>query len=284
MSPQEKKLAFDQILSATSGIPVLVPKNIPVAVYIQEASDLYRLAWEDREALEEVGLSGALIDEILVRLRMLTEAEVRWNNVKRTPGRGREEFEERWREAQSLMAELKHHFHFAYRKSRDLKKQIGPLSAGRSQAAVIQNLNNIAVFGRNNPGPLKESAFDMTLLDKAAEFSLDLGSLLGDVRAGKSEWMEVKELRDRAYTYLKQIVDEVRACGRFVFRHDSFRKRGYRSAYLRRRNQKQAARRAGEKLAREEKKDFPGQIKGSPAAVPLEPLVSPSPAAQPPPF
>lgn len=44
---------------------------------------------------------------------------------------------------------------------------------------------------------------------------------------------EDKTNRDRAYTYLKEAVNKIRSVGRYVFRRDPARVRGYASEYLR---------------------------------------------------
>lgn len=44
---------------------------------------------------------------------------------------------------------------------------------------------------------------------------------------------EIKVVRDQAYTLLKQVVDEIRKYGRFVFRKDADHARSYSSKYNR---------------------------------------------------
>lgn len=49
---------------------------------------------------------------------------------------------------------------------------------------------------------------------------------------------ELKIIRDKAYTHLKEAVDEIRAYGKFVFWQDEHKLRLYSSAYIRRMNQR----------------------------------------------
>lgn len=249
--------------------PRLAPKNIPVSAYVQEAANLYRLASDDREALEGMGLSPASINQLNERLELLAEAEADWNNVKRSRSSGRVRFDLKWREAEAFMSDLRHHFHYAYRNDPELKKRLSALFAGRSQAAVIQNLYNLAVFGQRNSCPLAAVFFDMKLLERAADLSEELASLLAEAKLSQREKSDAKKLRDLAYSYLKQIVDEVKNCGRYVFRKDSLRRKGYASAYLRERNEKQSLRKAGERRrAREETANIPVKIEEKHPALP----------------
>ena len=43
-----------------------------------------------------------------------------------------------------------------------------------------------------------------------------------------------KDVHDKAYTYMKMAVDEIRAKGQYVFWRDEDRKKGYVSQYLKR--------------------------------------------------
>ncbi len=42
-----------------------------------------------------------------------------------------------------------------------------------------------------------------------------------------------KSLRDKAFTHLKEAVDEIRAAGKYVFKNDPERFKGYMSQYFR---------------------------------------------------
>ncbi|MCT4638856.1 MAG: hypothetical protein N4A72_14235 [Bacteroidales bacterium] len=40
-------------------------------------------------------------------------------------------------------------------------------------------------------------------------------------------------MKNKAFTYLKNVIDDIRACGKFTFRNDPGRLKGYRSKYNR---------------------------------------------------
>lgn len=65
-----------------------------------------------------------------------------------------------------------------------------------------------------------------------------MAPLLAKSRSMTTESQEAYDLRNKAYTHLKEAMDEICRFGRFVFRHDESRLKGYGSAYLRRRNRK----------------------------------------------
>ncbi|MCX6580051.1 MAG: hypothetical protein NT166_07690 [Candidatus Aminicenantes bacterium] len=51
--------------------------------------------------------------------------------------------------------------------------------------------------------------------------------------AAMGKLCEVKRIRDQAYTYLKEAVDEIRRTGQYVFRRNKERYIGYISMHLR---------------------------------------------------
>ena len=137
--------------------------------------------------------------------------------------------------------ELLHDFRYAYRNDRKLVDKVNESAAGDSHADMIQDLNDLAVLGRENPDPLVAISYDMTRLDKAATMSDEMSSLYSDATTGRLEYTESKKIRDQAYTYLKQAVDLIYACGQYVFWRNEDRLFGYSSAYLRRRRMKNGA-------------------------------------------
>jgi hypothetical protein len=97
---------------------------------------------------------------------------------------------------------------------------------------MIQGLNDLAVLGKDNPLLLKKINFDMTLLDRAAETSKRMAPLLAETTTEREGESDSKKIRDRAYTHLKEAVDEIYEHGQFAFRQDDERRRGYRSNYM----------------------------------------------------
>ncbi|MCX6581921.1 MAG: hypothetical protein NT166_17260 [Candidatus Aminicenantes bacterium] len=91
----------------------------------------------------------------------------------------------------------------------------------------------MAVLGRVNLQLLEAIPFDKSLLDKAAQASYDLSTVLANAIRDRMRPSDAKEIRDRAYTRLKEAVDEIRFYGRYVFRGNKERLPGYRSEHIR---------------------------------------------------
>jgi hypothetical protein len=57
--------------------------------------------------------------------------------------------------------------------------------------------------------------------------------LVLDANRDRQDFSEAKKIRDQAFTHVKEAVDLIRKCGKFVFWRNATRLKGYRSNHLR---------------------------------------------------
>jgi len=124
-----------------------------------------------------------------------------------------------------------HAFHFIP----DLLSKAQKIAEGSGHADMIQDLSDLSVLGKANTEPLKNINLDLELLDKAAVLSEDMASLLAKANGQKLGDNNLKIMRDKAYTYMKQAVDEIRRNGKYAFWRTPEREKGYVSKYYRQR-------------------------------------------------
>lgn len=214
--------------------------NMPVSVFIQEGEDLYKWCHSDKDVLTSKGLDPVTVDELPVCLGALREAQSQWNAERNS----QEEAAQNWREespaAYDLRNTLLHDFRYAYRNREDLLSRVAAIADGTGHADMIQDLNDLAVLGRENPAELGGINFDAALLDQAAQTADELGELLAIVNGSREEHSEIKTIRDKAYTLCKGMVDEIRACGQYAFWRNPDRVKGYASAFRRKQNRQAA--------------------------------------------
>lgn len=209
---------------------------IPVSVALQEAENLHHWAHEDRDQLLAAGLDAALLDELPTRAGACREAESRWVASRFTRDQAQEAYLNRSTGAFALADEVVHHMFYAYRDRPDLLDRLRPIAQANtgSGPARIQSLSNLAVFGKAHPEPLEATGFNLAMLEVLARASDELGEMFAVARGERAGGKVTKLVRDKAFTHLRQAMDEVRACGRFLFWRDERRLRGYRSEYKRR--------------------------------------------------
>jgi len=71
-------------------------------------------------------------------------------------------------------------------------------------------------------------------LHQAAGTADKLSDLLARATTDRADNNSSRVMRDKAYTHLKQAVDQVRECGQYVFWRNEARLKGYASHYHRR--------------------------------------------------
>ncbi|SMO35315.1 hypothetical protein SAMN06265379_101212 [Saccharicrinis carchari] len=206
---------------------------IPVGVYLQEAEDLYHWCQPDREKLLAAGLDETFVNDLPVLAGATREAQSIWMKN----AQARQDAEKAWAEeapkAIDFRDQMLHTFRYAYRQMPDVLTRIAEISEGTSHADMIQDLNDLAVLGRENPEPLTTIGQTADLFTQAATLSDEMADLRARANGEKFDENEHKQNRDRLYTLLKTAVDEVRQCGKFVFWRQPDRLRGYNSKYIR---------------------------------------------------
>ncbi len=125
------------------------------------------------------------------------------------------------------MADLR----FAYRKRSDLIAHVRAIADGEGNSDMIQDLSEISALGKANPEQLTKANFDLTQLDLAEQRSNELADLLAKANGSRLDNSKAKDMRDRAYTQLKVAMNEIRDTGKYAFRKNPERFKGYISKY-----------------------------------------------------
>ncbi len=120
---------------------------------------------------------------------------------------------------------------FAFYNRPDLLNQLSDIKEGNSNSDMILDLSNIVILAKDHTELLQATAFEMANLDKAMDMSERLGALNAAFQRERNESHPAKIMRDKAYTYLKEAVDEIRRVGRFVFRHQADILEAYQRSY-----------------------------------------------------
>ena len=226
----EKKVAIEAIPDNETANP-----NIPVPVAVQEGEDLYVWAKEDKEELKKAGLDMTLLDELPVRAGALRYIQSIWQKEYNTFEDAQEEWKQRSPEAFDLHDILIHEFLFAYHNYPDLLSKVRTIAEGSSNADMLQDLSDLSVLGKSNPEPLTAISLNMSLLDQAETMVNELSEVLAKANGLRMSDNATKIIRDKAFAYLKQAVDEVRRCGQYKFWRNENRRKGYISKYNKRR-------------------------------------------------
>lgn len=215
------KLPADQILTP----------RIPAGIYLQEAENLYQNAVADKDELIGAGLSEKTITSLPLLASACRETQSIWNREHNAHQAAEQKWADQSHEGYALRDRLEHAFSFAFRADEALMKKVHAIRAGRGHADMIQDLSDLAVLGRANTALLAAIRLDLAELDRAQELASWLAELLAMANGERLSDNKSKIMRDRTYTLLKHAVDEIYACGRYIFWNDEKRLKMYRSAY-----------------------------------------------------
>lgn len=219
-----------QEIEAITGNEIRKP-DMPIDKFMQEAEDLNHTAIEDKDKLIARGLNISVINNLPMAIGACREAETRWFNERYE----KQAAEKVWKENSPMAYELRNdlidEFEYAFRDDSALLSRVNEIKEDKGHADMIQDLNNLAGLGKRNISSLQEINCDVNLLEVAAETSDTMAQLLARANGDKGETNGAKILRDQAYTYLKRNVDEIKQCGKFVFRKDKEHLKKYRSHY-----------------------------------------------------
>lgn len=226
----EAKLA---VLEAMAAEEVRKP-NMPVDVFIQELFNLGEWVKQDKAALTKVGLDWAEVEDMTVRAKALRYAQSVWMRKRYSQEEAQAEWDRLAPGAYELKNDLEADFRFAFRERPDLLSKVAAIEEGTGHSDMVQDLNDLAVLGKANLPLLEKINVGKGKLDSAATKSTEMAELLAKVNGIHAEGNPECDMRNRAYTHAKAVVDAIRNTGRYVFRKDDKRLKGYRSEYHRR--------------------------------------------------
>jgi hypothetical protein len=211
--------------------------NMPVGEAVQEAENLVAWCQEDKADLTAAGLDWLLVEDMPVRAGACRYAQSIWARESRSREAAQKQWQAQSPAAFDLRDELVHHFLFAFRNHPDMVAKTQIIREGGSSADMLQDLSDLSVLGKNNQELLKAVGVNVKLLTTAATMADELSALLALANGANGGDVNAKATRDKAYTYMKQAMDEIRKTGQYVFWRDEDRKKGYLSAYFKKKNQ-----------------------------------------------
>ena len=217
----------------------IITPTIPVDITIGESGVLHQNALEDAPKLLAKGLNEGLIQQLIPRAKFLQKKQSAWIAVYQSALTNTQQWEAKIAEGRLLQRELKYDFQFGYRNHPDILNKLKNIVEGKGNMDLIQDLSDYSAFAKQYPEPLSAILFDTSKTERAKQISLDLVDLMNKVDGVKnSKNRPEKIMRDRAYTHLKQLVDEIRAYGKYVFWNDEEKQKRYSSEYIRDKNKK----------------------------------------------
>ena len=213
---------------------------LPVNVFAQESEDLFHWSTHDAAELAVVNITQEKINDLPVRAGACREAQSVWFTERFTQDQAQKDWKAQSPAAYYLRNDLLKTYRYAFRGNTTLLGRVAAISEGTGDIDMIQDLNDLAVLGRENTALLTAIGFDLAQLDVAATTADTMADLLATANGDKLANNESKLIRDKAYTHLKELVDDIREAGKYVFRNNPERYKGYVSQYWKKKHRKKA--------------------------------------------
>lgn len=210
---------------------VVKPIAIPVNDYLQEAENLYQWCLPDKDQLTNRGLNEVFISSLPIRTAICREAQAKWAVEQKAINDAKKTWKEEWPIAEKFLEQIIADCRYAFRKNENLLKSVTKIANGKTNAEMIQSLSDIAELGTKNIELLMATNFDVTKLETAKNSSSRLATILAQVNQETDVKNTALVFRNKSYAYLQIAVDEVRNCGKYVFREDEKHVKGYFSEY-----------------------------------------------------
>ncbi len=238
-----KVTALQKNRAALLSLRDIASPQIPIDRLIGEGRVLLKASRKDRKALLKVGLDPAVLEGLDGRIETLAEAQARYQAETRKT-RGREELEKE-REAYMLRADMLADARWAFRNEAGLLDALARIQEGEGLDDLVQDLRDLAALFH-----AQRHLFAAVDAEALAERAQDVAISLGDlVATRREETTDEKDLRDRAASWLKDAMSDIRAAGQYALRKDPARLALYASVDVRRKNGRSKQTRSRSKAA-----------------------------------
>ncbi len=195
----------------------ILSPNIPINIFIDEATRLHLCSNRDRDKLINENLDPDLIDSIPSRANALRYLQSLWMKDYDIYKERNEEWIKLKEQGKNLRSVMIHYFKYAYRDNKSIINNVKRIIKSNSNASIIQDLHDLAIIGKEYPNELLKTTFNIDDLDKSINLSIKMGESMAKSKIYSKHSTNSKIIRDRAYTHLKIATDEIRRVGKFTF-------------------------------------------------------------------
>jgi hypothetical protein len=201
----------------------LLEPKVQLPLVIDEARELHEILQRPavRERLRAVGVKESAFDDLFVAITALVECERRWSAARDAAKT------ERQAEAETLGYALRDEMVAACRfhlGGVEVLELLARVTDGENPRDLVQDLRELSAFLRDQADAFAADATFEPLV--CSEEASELAAAIAVDQQPDSAALELLEWRDRAFTLLCELVQELRQAGAYAFR-GSLSARGY---------------------------------------------------------
>lgn len=246
---------FNELLLKIQAVENPEEPSIPVEVMTKEGMSLYSWAQKDKSGFDAVNFDWNLVTELPKRISALRYAEVCWGSARTNQAEAQSKLNKLRPEVKKLFNDALSSMEYAFDKNPKLLGRVSEIRGGTTLDNFVIDCTATQKLAMEGKALLDSINYDFKDVNKLAEMAGPLGLLVGEADMEKLSKSEEKVIRDKAYTYCRIAIDEIRKCGKYVNRKNPKGQRGYTSAYLRKLNRKYNANKKKNAQAPKDNKD-----------------------------
>lgn len=210
--------------------------QMTMAEYIQEAYTTLCLAKADIDELESVHMDSSLVERACFLHQILSEFDAKVKVVDDDKKRAQQEWNALYAECKTRTSDLIESLRFALRNHTKGQKEMSIISNHKGDVKRFLIKTDVLVLtAKKYREQLDAIGYDFADLEYYEQLSAQLLKARASVSIGRKSGAFLIR-RNITYTLLKACIDEIRRCGKYVFRNDKVHAQKYCSQAIHRRD------------------------------------------------
>lgn len=205
--------------------------TIPPENVSTEGQQLKIVTDDDKDALLERGLNPQFLEDLPVRVAAFTYAAAVYELDVQNVSDVKLQWETLKEEGYSLRKKIIREMEFAYRDNPLALMKLQEIKNGKGHKDMLLDLLELAILGRDFPEDLIKTNFNNSLLNRAKALHEEVTLAYAEMKVHDNKTSEARLIRDKAFTWLKEVMDEIREYGKFVFADDPAKLNNYVSEF-----------------------------------------------------
>ncbi len=226
--------AYDRLMPEILGInknKIQIP-NQPAEEKVVEGKKLSKIIVEDRDVLLESGLNPVYLDSFDDRLIVYEVSEAKYIVLKDSDENEEERVKILREKVFNIRKELLHNLSFVLKDDGDAKAALERIADGRTINNKIFDILPLIELAKAHLEELDRVNFDRSILDDAELLYNETQDATSNITVTPKEVTDVRDIRNRVYTYLNEAFQKIKEHGQFVFWKNEERLQLYKSEYL----------------------------------------------------
>jgi hypothetical protein len=230
VTPQQKA-HYDALYSLFSALTMYAPPAMPIEEAVGEGNRVTVLIREDRAKLERSGIDIHFLDSFEARAGALAWSAAQVTTYVDMESTAKKEWDALKPGAHVIRKKFLKALTRACRKNAELAAAVERIKEGQGNKDWVLDFLSMHKLGKEIKALLQEVYADLSLIDRSAELHTQLQDILSRMTIDPEKLNESKEIFYKAWTYLKEALDEVYGAGQYVFDEDDPRHALYYSDY-----------------------------------------------------